>query len=271
MEKEKNYVFYDIETNGLDYYNTGIMQISILDIKGNILLNNYAYPYDNRIEGTSIHGIDENKLITNKAVDASSICIIMKKVLREKYGRSIVYFIGYNNFGYDQIILENNFKIVGVKIPENWYFIDLLPIVKEIYPNVKPNYKLKTIYELLCGNNDETINFHCSLSDSICLYRIFNVVIKKSNLHEIYVRPLLQSREIFLSPIFTINGYHKSMQLEKKGINSIGDLYNIFKECDFTIEKIEEILKNKYNIYSNYYLTNIIKSIIFISSFHEFN
>ena len=33
MEKEKNYVFYDLETNGLDYYTTGIMQMTILDIK----------------------------------------------------------------------------------------------------------------------------------------------------------------------------------------------------------------------------------------------
>ena len=45
----KNYVFYDLETNGLDYYTTGIMQITMLDIDGNILLNQYTYPYDNRI------------------------------------------------------------------------------------------------------------------------------------------------------------------------------------------------------------------------------
>ena len=40
-EMGKNYVFYDLETNGLDYYTTGIMQISMIDVDGYVLLNQY--------------------------------------------------------------------------------------------------------------------------------------------------------------------------------------------------------------------------------------
>ena len=83
----KNYVFYDLETNGLDYYTTGIMQITMLDIDGNILLNQYTYPYDNRIDGTAIHGIDKEKLEYNNAVSTSELFILMKNILRAKYNR----------------------------------------------------------------------------------------------------------------------------------------------------------------------------------------
>jgi len=264
----KNYIFYDLETNGLDYYTTGIMQITMIDNNGNVLFNQYTYPYDNRIDGSNIHGIDEEKLVSNNAVSTLDMCLLMKKIIREKYGREIIYLVGYNNFGYDQIILENNFKISGVKISDNWNFIDLFPVMKELYPNIKPNYKLKTVYEILCGS-DNNINFHCALADTTCLYNIFNVIKDKTNYYEIYNRPLLQSKKIFDSPIFTISGYHKSIRLEDKGINLIGDLYNIFKETNFNIESFEVILRNKYNIYSNFYLNNMIKSIVIIYYFHK--
>jgi len=39
MQNSKHYIFYDLETNGLDYYTTGIMQITMMDINGNVLLN----------------------------------------------------------------------------------------------------------------------------------------------------------------------------------------------------------------------------------------
>ncbi len=264
----KNYIFYDLETNGLDYYTTGIMQLTMIDNYGNILLNQYSYPYDNRIEGSHIHGIDEQKLLDNNAVSILDTCVIMKKIIRENYGREDIYLVGYNNFGYDQIILENNFKISGIRIPDNWYFIDLLPVIKDLYPIMKPNYKLKTVFEILCGR-DDSINFHCALADTTCLYNIFNIIKEKSNIYEIYTRPLLQSKKIFDTPIFTINGYHKSIRLEDKGIIFIGDLYNIFRENNFNNEIFENILRNKYNIYSNFYLNNIIKSIAVIYYFHK--
>ena len=37
------------------------------------------------------------------------------KNIRKLFGRDDIYFVAYNNFGYDQIILENNFKICNIK------------------------------------------------------------------------------------------------------------------------------------------------------------
>ena len=59
MQNKSNYIFFDLETNGLDYYTTGIMQITMIDINGIVMLNQYVYPFDKRIDASHIHGITE--------------------------------------------------------------------------------------------------------------------------------------------------------------------------------------------------------------------
>jgi DNA polymerase III epsilon subunit-like protein len=278
MNIKKNYVFYDLETNGLDYYTTGIMQISMLDFDGNLILNQYVYPYDKRIDGTKIHGIDEQKLIDNNAITTMELCILMKNILREKYDREDVYFIAYNNFGYDQIILENNFKHCNIKTPGNWYFIDFYPIIKELFPNMKPDHKLITVFENICGK-DDNINFHCSLGDTIAMYKIYDKInnyigpllhlsnsddlchFNLENLFPKYTRSLLQSNGINNSPISSLNGYNIYMKFENKNINTIGDMYNIFKKCNCNEDHFEIYLRNNLGVYSNFYINNIKKQI----------
>ena len=259
--QSKNYIFYDLETNGLDYYTTGIMQITMLDIDGNILLNQYVFPFDKRIDCTNIHGIGEEKLISNNAIETSDLCILMKKIIRDKYNREDIQLVAYNNFGYDQIILENNFKISNIKIPNNWYFIDIYPIIKELYPNIKPNYKLKSVYEFIYGNNN--INFHSSKEDTLCLYKIYKNIESNKDIFNKYKRSLLQSDLIYQSPISSLNGYNKYMYFEKKNINSIGDMFDIFKKLNYDNEQFNLYLKN-IGIYSNYYINNIIKQMVMV-------
>ena len=263
-----NYIFYDLETNGLDYYTTGIMQISMLDVNGNIILNQYTYPFDNRIDGTSIHGIDEQKLIVNNAISAIDACTLMKEIIHRKYGNEDIHLIAYNNFGYDQIILENNFKICCIKIPDNWSFIDLFPIVKVMYPIIKPNYKLRTVFEAICGK-DASINFHCALGDTTCLYKIFQKIDKntRSILFPKYTRSLLQNNNIFNSPISSLNGVHASMLLEEKGILVIGDIYEIFKNVEYDNDNFEYYLKTYLGVYSKYYIGNMFKQLNVIKYF----
>jgi DNA polymerase III epsilon subunit-like protein len=260
--ESKNYIFYDLETNGLDYYTTGIMEITMIDINGNIILNQYIYPYDKRIDCSNIHGIDEEKLISNNALETIDLCILMKRIIRERYGREEISLIAYNNFGYDQIIIENNFKICGIKIPNNWYFIDIYPIIRELYPNIKPNYKLKSIYEFIYGNNN--INYHSSKEDTICLYKIYKHIESNKDILNKYKRSLLGSNLIYECQICTLNGYNKNMNLESKNIKSIGDIYKIFKNLNNDETEFKLYLKN-IGIYSDYYINNIIKQIKIIN------
>lgn len=272
MEMSNNYLFYDLETNGLDYYTTCIMQTCLLDSNGNIILNQYTYPLDKRIEASEIHGIDEKKLIENNAIETYDMLIELKSKIREIYGRKDIYLIAYNNFGYDQIILENNFKKCNIKMPNNWYFIDLYPIVKELY-NIKPNYKLSNVYKNICDNSD-TINYHCALADTTCLYKIFNKINNTNNANNLqnilnkYTRYSLFGGEILRSPITSLSGYNVKFMFENKGILKIGDMYMIFKETGFDNPKFETYLRDKLGLYSNYYIENIIKQINII---HYFN
>lgn len=259
----ENILFYDLETNGLDFDTTGIMQLTLLNKNGDILLNEYVYPFDNRIACSEIHGIDALKLITNNAISTEDVCIKMKNIIHKKYNKynnNKIYLTAYNNFGYDQNILENNFKICNISMPENWYFIDLFPIIKEFFPNMKPNHKLKTVYENLFGIN-EKLQFHCALTDTKCLYEIYNFVKDAKYLLEKYTRPLIRSKEYFLTPINTFTAYNRFMKLENNNINTIGDLYEIYKNCEYDNMHFENYLRNSIGIYSNYFISNAKKQV----------
>ena len=104
-------------------------------------------------------------------LNLEQLCCLVKRVIRDNYGRNDVTFVAYNNFGFDQIVLERGFKLVN-KMPDNWYFIDVMPLIKKKFPNMKPNYKLSTVYQNLI-NVKEEINYHNSLDDCICLLEIF--------------------------------------------------------------------------------------------------
>jgi DNA polymerase III epsilon subunit-like protein len=261
----KNILFYDLETNGLDYYTTGIMQITILDKNGIILLNEYVYPFDNRIDGTEIHNISEETLRENNAIETKELLVKMKNIIRDKYNRQIVYLMAYNNFGYDQNILENNFKVCNIKMPLNWYFIDIFPIIKEMFPNMQPNYKLKTIYEHLCGpiNN---LNFHSSLTDTTCLYKIYNIIKDSEYLIKKYTRPSIQNKDYMNVSIYTLSGYSPFMKFELKNIYTIGDMFNLFKELNFDKNQFEFYLKNTFGIYSNFFIRDTIRQLHFIKN-----
>ncbi len=269
------YIFYDLETNGLDYYTTCIMQFTMLDFNGDILLNDYVYPYNGIVDGTSIHGIDLNKLKVNNAIETIVLCNSIKNTLKNKYGNNNIYWIAYNNFGFDQIILENNFKMCNVKMPNNWFFIDAYPIVKELY-NIRPNYKLATVYEFLFKNdlNNIPLNFHCSLTDTKCLQKIYLKLLDDMDKLNIdkrykYTRVLLQNKKIYTCPISTLNGFTDKLYLEAKHIYTIGDMYDIFKELKYNLVDMDDILKLKYNIYNDYCRKNFVKQLDMIRYFNN--
>ncbi len=274
LDKNNKYIIYDLETNGLDYYTTGIMQITILDMNGDILLNQYVYPFNDKIDGTAIHGIDLKKLNDNNAISTIKLCSLIKDIIQYKYGdKNNIYWIAYNNFGYDQLILENNYKICNIKMPTNWYFIDIYPLVRDLY-KIVPNYKLKTVYEYFFGKTED-LNFHCSLTDTKCLYKVYCHVInnlkktKTEYLLNRYTRSLLGSSLIFNCPISTLNGYSDSIFFDSKKIYNIGDLFQVFQNIKYNTKEMDDMLKCLYNIYSDYNRINLIKQLNFIKYLHK--
>ncbi len=264
-----NIIFYDLETNGLDYETTSIMQICIIDDKKNVLINEYAHPFDGRIEASEIHGITMDTLINNNAKTNVDLCTYIKSTLRERYLREKVYWVAYNNFGFDQIILENNFRKAGVKISADWVFIDLYPYIREIYPDIKPNFKLATIHQIITQKDNTNISFHNALDDVLCLYDIFECLgITRNLLFTKYCRHLLQDDRIFESPISAVNGYYNSLKLDEKNIKKIGDLYLIYQTYSFDKSLFENHLKTNLGIYSNFIVKNFVKQMDVIRTYH---
>ena len=125
-----NYLIFDLETNGVDVLNNSIMQMTIIAIDGKILLNEYVYPFDGKIDAVHVHKIDEKKLKESNALTLDQLCCLIKRVIRDNYGRSDITWVAYNNFGFDQIVLERGFKLVNNRMPDNWYFMDIMPLIK---------------------------------------------------------------------------------------------------------------------------------------------
>lgn len=262
----KNYVLYDLETNGLDLLKSAIMQITMLDSTCKILLNEYVYPYNNVVEGTDIHGIDKDTLQANNALNATEMCTSIKKVLRKKYEREDIYWIAYNNFGFDQIILENNFLHAQIKMPSNWYFIDFFPLIRELYPKIQPNFKLKSVYEYLLKPKHD-IQYHSSLEDTKCLYDIFHklMIENKEEAFEKYTRCSFQDQSILNYPLTALQGYYPKMCLEKLNIHKIADLHYIYQSMNFNEQSMYNFLNIQCNIYVSFLAKNIIRQLNLIN------
>jgi len=245
-----NRIIYDLETNGLPVFGVYIMQITILDgVNGDILLNEFVWPHDGIIAATQFHGIDRKRLQDNNAVTLPNLMEQIKRILRAKYGRQDVVCVAYNNFGFDQLVLEANFKRVNARMPDNWLFMDLLPMVRRKFSlcNGMSNYKLSTVYDKLITRPDDAspIAFHTSLADTQCLYELYKLIefLFGDEFLE-YTRPKFDSARIFDESLETaLMGYHPHMNFgDNHGIYTIKDMFQEFKRHDYDVKQFKGYL-----------------------------
>jgi DNA polymerase III epsilon subunit-like protein len=249
-------VFFDTETNGLPREHgsiqPSIMQIVIFDNNGNSIFSEYVIPQDGLVSGTFIHGISQSTLDKNNALTMRETCELIKSTLRDKYGRQRINWFAYNAFGFDQSVLEAGFKAVNIRMPNNWYFTDLLPIVRECYPKLRPNFKLGTVYRVLNDVTDEDFNkleLHNADTDVMCLHSIYLKIIQNNpdifrELFEKYTRPLLSDPKILESNISVINGYNSTIPFHKYGFNKVNDFMKVFNQSNCDVILFKAVLLN---------------------------
>ncbi len=268
-DSENIIFFYDFETNGINPLTCAAMQIAIINHKGDIIKNQYILPFDGIIAASEIHGIDEQKLKDNNAINSDVFFNELISWVSNIYPNKDIYWIAYNNFGYDQIVMEAHLKRLDKKVPDNWYFLDLYPMIKEYFPNIKPNYKLQTVYENLVINK-VPIQYHCALADSTCLYHLYNRL-KEFGLTTVfeqrYKRCGLSSNNINNYSITTMGGYLYKLNsiYMKNGLTTIGKLNDIYKNNNYDKELLNKHLKNKFNIKSDYHNKNFVEQIDIIN------
>lgn len=264
------YLFYDFETNGISPTTCGIMQMAVMNEEGTVMYNYYMYPYDGKIDAVEIHGIDENVLKEKNARKSEECMIEMMNEIKDIYGSENVYWIAYNNFGYDQIVMESEYKRMGVEVPRNWYFLDLFPCVKELYPNIKPNYKLQTVYEYMMGNKKKSIKYHCALGDTSCLYEMYEKMKSEGKdvcLRDKYCRSGMGNGEIMEAPISTMGGYCNKINYRNMGFEKIRDIYNKYVMMGRDVNKMTQYLKNECNIRVDFYVRQMVDQIAMIDQY----
>ncbi len=261
LKEADHIVYFDLETNGTrPFYKSAIMQMALHAPHLKIQKNLYVQPYDGIIGATEIHQIDAEKLKAESAITSKELVEYLITTFSKT--NDIYYFMAYNNFGFDQNVLEHHFALHKMKVPPNWFFVDIMPYIQRYYPDIRKNggYKLSNVYELLCkekSKKSSDIQFHTAHDDVHCLQEVTKSVNpSRSKLHP-YIRGSYTNRGILLAPISAIAGYAHFFKLEENQIHRIQDLYMEYdklKSIDF-----KKYLKEKIGIYSEFYLQKIVE------------
>jgi DNA polymerase III epsilon subunit-like protein len=268
---------YDIESSGLDIMTDSILEICFIDyLSKTTILHIYINPSNcKKIENSHIHKIDENVLKDKNALNIKDALININKSLSEFYSDKTILLTAHNNFGFDQLILESEFKRNNVILLENILFFDTLPFIKKYFKNAK-SYKLQNIYAyLISSNSDNNSKFHTAEYDTLCLYevlnKIFTILIKEQNLDvnlDEYIRISFFNKKILKESFSKINNSGFYPFLNKK-IKYINDLITIYKLCSNNDELFLQYFKNTFKISSKFSLDEILKQIKLINEIHN--
>jgi len=295
------FIFFDLETTGLDIYQAKILEIALIGPSGEEMLHSYVqYPFE--ITNSEIHGITQEVLQKNNARILLEVLKDMEACIEAKFINQTepVYLVAYNNMNYDKLILEMSYHRLGRKMPNNWYFMDPYPQFKEMLS--LPSLKLTSVYQHYFQT--ELINAHNALSDTRGLYQVYQAFfnekfIQQANLNTII--PLVNFTEngwwnntdwrqmaktlfcnyLMSNPLFTqVNIFHHNALYQKiETLGITGTCLRILKERGYTEVKdllilylvvypnFEEIIKKRTGLTSVYIigkLTNAMKYIVFL-------
>lgn len=264
MNSIENRIIYDLETGGLDIYNAPILQFTARDgNSGQVIINEYVWPHEGgiiEIESSNIHGITDSFLQNKNAITVNQLCALILRTIRHMFGRQSIVWVAYNNFKFDQLIFEISFKRANMRMPDYWYFMDLLPLIRDKF-RIEPDFKLSSVYNKLIASTDANntpIKFHDALDDTYCLYKVFLmcVYIFESELHR-FIRPKLDSHSIHDTTLgMTLPGYHPNLQFENLGYATIGDLYKQYCKLNCNIDCFKQLL-TRLNVSQNFRIRQI--------------
>ena len=106
------------------------------------------------------------------------------------------------------------------------------------------------------------------MDDSLCLLEIFIRCMEFNNDFMNYTRDKLHSIDILKNRLTKLLYYSDSMNFEFHNINTIGDLYNLYKSIGFNIDEFKIYMKDELDVTNGFYVNNIVSQ---INSIHELN
>lgn len=161
------YIIFDLETTGLNVERDHIVEIAALSVTTGEKFHSYVMPPGRgKIGGTEFHGLTRDILREKGARGTKpALTDFLGWVYRTSSTGKPLCFVAHNNFGYDQLILENEYVRNGMEMI-NCFYADSCPLFKGM--GKFENGKLSTIYETLFGKKLK--NAHTAEADVDALF-----------------------------------------------------------------------------------------------------
>ena len=164
-------VFYDLETTGLNFYHSAIIEVCGIYIEDDgetkVFSNLCKPPHDklplsHRI--TQITGINDEMI----SEAASEEKVLRRFVYFASHYQGTVYFVAHNNHGFDMLFLKARCKAYGIRLPTKIRFLDSILLAKLLFGG-KDSYSMKS----LCRDfGIKQVNAHRALDDTKCLKKL---------------------------------------------------------------------------------------------------
>lgn len=265
---------YDIESSGLNVIEDSILEICFIDFNTQTtILHIYINPSNGKkIENTKIHQIDEELLKKKKALDIEPALKKINEKLTKFYKKKKIILTAHNNFCFDQLILESEYKRAGIKPPENILYFDSLPMIM-YYFNDLESYRLGKIYELITDVKEkDNTKLHTAEHDTQCLLTVVKHVFKvlldkklKVNLDP-FTRMSTFNADFKNQKVGKLGGKLDEKKLRRNGIKSIDTLLKVFSLTGNDSKLFKNYIKKTYKINSTCLVNKIYKQINAISS-----
>jgi DNA polymerase-3 subunit epsilon len=209
--------FYDLETTGPDANKDKIVQIAIVVI----CLKTWKVEYQKKSlinpeipileEAKEVHGISDEDV-----KDAPKFCELSKEIAVQL--AKVEYLGGYNNFQFDDLILEREFNECGFTSLDlsELKMMDMFKLFNQVYPRT-----LSSVYNLLTGKELE--DAHDALADVTATIEILKVMNRRvdvrKHLSEIESSVvdragIFKKGEILGGKVYITIGKHKGEKLE---------------------------------------------------------
>ncbi|XP_021898930.1 exonuclease DPD1, chloroplastic/mitochondrial isoform X2 [Carica papaya] len=127
-------IVFDIETTGLSREKERIIEVALQDLSGGdnstfqTLVNPECYVPNSHVHGISTHMVCRPDV--PRMVDL--IPILLKFVQSRQKPEGYILWVAHNGLRFDFPFLFNEFERCSHGIPQNWLFIDTIPLAREL-------------------------------------------------------------------------------------------------------------------------------------------
>lgn len=125
---------FDIETTGFSRKNDRIIEIAMRDLGGgkNSTFQTLVNP-GRSIQNVHVHGISTHMVNQNDAPRMEELIpILLQYVKSRQKPEGYVLWIAHNGRNFDVPFLRNEFSRCYTGVPENWLFVDTMPLAREL-------------------------------------------------------------------------------------------------------------------------------------------